>query len=278
MEAKCLGVLGDPIEHSRSPAMHNAALQLLGLPHRYHAFRVRPNGLQAALLGARAMGFLGVNLTVPHKQAALRHVDARAPEAERIGAINTVRFTDFGLVGHNTDGVGFLRGLAEVCPSAVRKAVVLGGGGAARAVVDALRHEPSPPEIAWVSRDPGALPSWGAKPCAWAELDLRDADLLVDATTVGMPGGPPSFPVGLPLTELASGACVIDLAYSSRRAAAEGGPRAPEGLLEHAAAVGHRVQDGLPMLLWQGVAALELWLDRPLPPEAVAVMRAALHD
>ena len=272
--AKCLAVLGDPIEHSRSPAMHNAALQLLGLPHRYHVFRVRAEGLQAALLGARAMGFLGVNLTVPHKQAALRYVDARAPEAERIGAINTVRFTDFGLVGHNTDGVGFMRGLAEVCPAAVRKAVVLGGGGAARAVVDALLHHPTPPEIAWVSRDPGALPRWGARACAWAELDLRDADLLVDATTVGMPGGPSSFPVGLALTELAAEACVIDLVYASRRSA-EG---APDGLLERAAAVGHRVQDGLPMLLWQGVAALELWLERPLPAEAVAVMRAALHD
>ncbi len=265
--AKCLAVLGDPIEHSRSPAMHNAALRVLGLPHRYFAFRVREEGLGAALFGARAMGFLGLNLTVPHKQAALQFVEARSPEAERIGAINTVRFTDFGLVGHNTDAAGFARALGELPSDApLRRAVVLGGGGAARAVVHALLHLPEAPAIAWVSRDPARLPAWGATPQGWEGLQLRDVDLLVDATTVGMTHGPTAYPIELPLEELPAGARVIDLVYP-------GGP-----LLDRAAALGHRVQDGLPMLLWQGVVALELWLDRTLPPEAIEAMRSALLD
>ena len=266
--AKCLAVLGDPIDHSRSPAMHDAALRVLGLPHRYLAFRVREEGLAAALLGARAMGFLGLNLTVPHKQAALRFVDARSPEAERIGAINTVRFTDFGLVGHNTDAAGFAHGLAELRPERVRRAVVLGGGGAARAAVDALLHGRDAPAIAWVSRDPTRLPAWGVEAGSWEALHLRDADLLVNATTVGMRHGPSNFPAALPLTELAPDACVIDLVY----------PRPAGGLLDDAATLGLRVQDGLPMLLWQGVAALELWLERRLPAEAIEAMRAALRD
>jgi shikimate dehydrogenase len=267
--AKCLAVLGDPIEHSRSPAMHEAALRVLGLPHHYLAFRVREEGLGAALLGARAMGFLGLNLTVPHKQAALRFVDARSPEAERIGAINTVRFTDFGLVGHNTDAAGFARALAELRsePGPLsRRAVVLGGGGAARAVVDALLHVPHPPEIAWVSRDPTRLPAWGVEVCTWEALRLGDADLLVNATTVGMRHGPDSFPVALPISELGPDAGVIDLVY----------PRRSGGLLDDAAAAGFPGQDGLPMLLWQGVAALELWLERTLPVEAIDAMRATL--
>lgn len=264
--ARCLAVLGDPIAHSRSPAMHNAALRVLGLPHVYLAFRVRAEGLSAALLGARAMGFLGLNLTVPHKQAALAFVDARSPEAERIGAINTVRFTEYGLVGHNTDAAGFLRALGELRAEPVRRAVVLGGGGASRAVVDALLHAPDPPEIAWVSRDPARLPHWGARACSWDTLGLRDVDLLVDATTVGMHGGPASFPVAVPVAELDGDACVIDLVY----------PRPGGGLLADAEAAGHRVQDGLPMLLWQGVAALELWLGRSLPPAAIEAMRSAL--
>jgi shikimate dehydrogenase len=118
-----------------------------------------------------------------------------------------------------------------------------------------------------VSRDPNRLPAWnGTRPCPWDAVPLRDADLLVNTTTVGMRGGPTSFPGALPLAELSSNACVIDLVY----------PRPGGGLLDAAAAAGHRVQDGLPMLLWQGVAALELWLDRPLPAEAIEAMRSAL--
>ncbi|MCA9711823.1 MAG: shikimate dehydrogenase (NADP+), partial [Myxococcales bacterium] len=137
---RVFGVLGDPVAHSRSPAMHGAAFAALGLPHCYFAFHVRPPQLAAALAGARALGLGGLNLTVPHKQAACALVDALDPAAARIGAVNTVCMEGSRLVGLDTDGEGFLAGLAELPGGEPSSAVVLGSGGAARAVVDALAH------------------------------------------------------------------------------------------------------------------------------------------
>ncbi|MCB9715294.1 MAG: shikimate dehydrogenase [Myxococcales bacterium] len=266
-EAKAFGVLGDPVGHSRSPAMHGAAFAELGLPHRYFAFHVPPAGLPAALRGARALGLGGLNLTVPHKEAACRLVDALTPEAERIGAVNTVVVERERLLGHNTDGLGLLAALAELPGPAPARAVVLGSGGAARAVVDALAHETGA-EIRWVSRRPHGLPPGPWQATAWDGLaaGLSGADLLVNATTVGMKGGPADFPVALPLHRLGAGARVVDLIY----------PRPAGGLLDAAARAGLVVQDGLPMLLWQGVRALEEWLAVSLPSEVVEAMRAAI--
>jgi shikimate dehydrogenase len=261
------GVLGDPVAHSRSPAMHGAGFAALGLPHRYFAFHVVPAALPAALAGARALGLGGLNLTVPHKQAAVALVDALAPEAVRIGAVNTVCIAGRRLVGHNTDGMGFLAGLRELPGGGPTHAVVLGGGGAARAVVDALAHE-ARAEVAWVSRDPAALPLGPWRPLGWDALPERmaAADLLVNATTVGMNGGPAVFPTPVLVERLPAGARVVDLVYP-----APGG-----GLVAAAAARGLPAQDGLPMLLWQGVRALEEWLAMSLPPSVVEAMRAAI--
>lgn len=268
MIAKAFGVLGDPVAHSRSPAMHGAAFGELGLPHRYLAFHVRPADLAAALAGARALGLGGLNLTVPHKQAACAMMDELSPEAERIGAVNTVVIEGARLRGHNTDGAGFWAGLAELPGSTPSRAVVLGSGGAARAVVDVLHHEAGA-EISWVSRRPQGLPSGPWRPVSWPELDgaMEGADLLVNATTVGMKGGPAGFPASIELTRLREGARVVDLVY----------PRPRGGLLDAAERAGLPHQDGLPMLLWQGVRALEEWLAMSVPPEVVAAMRAAIH-
>ena len=265
--ARAFGVLGDPVGHSRSPAMHGAAFDVLGLPHRYFAFHVRPAELPAALAGARALGLGGLNLTVPHKQAALSLVDALSPEAERIGAVNTIVFEGERMIGHNTDGRGFLAGLDELPGGAPRRAVVLGSGGASRAVVDALIHQAGA-DLCWVTRRPEALPDGPHRGCGWDAIDeaLSGADLLVNATTVGMKGGPADFPAPLPLSKLEPGARVADLVY----------PRPSGGLLDAAAAAGLPHQDGLPMLLWQGVRALEQWLAMSLPPEVVDAMRAAI--
>ena len=265
--ALAFGVRGDPVAHSRSPAMHGAAFAALGLAHRYFAFHVAPMDLPAALAGARALGLGGLNLTVPHKQAAVALMDELAPAAARIGAVNTVCIAGGRLVGHNTDGAGFLAGLRELPGAGPTQAVVLGGGGAARAVVDALVHE-ARAEVAWVSRNPAALPPGPWQPLGWDALPERlpAADLLVDATTVGMKGGPSAFPVPVPVERLPAGARVVDLVY----------PAASDGLVAAAAARGLAVQDGLPMLLWQGVRALEEWLAMSLAPEVVQAMRSAI--
>lgn len=265
--ALAFGVLGDPIGHSRSPAMHEAAFAVLGLPHRYFAFHVRPAELPAALEGARALGLGGLNLTVPHKQAACALVDVLSPEAARIGAVNTIVRQGRRLEGHNTDGAGFWAGLQQLPGSPVSRAVVLGSGGASRAVVDAVRHL-GRAEVTWVSRRPQRVPAGPWRAAGWDELArvLVDAELLVNATTVGMKEGPRAFPVPLPLHRLAAGARVVDLVY----------PRPVGGLLDQAEAAGLAVQDGLPMLLWQGVRALEQWLAMSVPGSVVEAMRSAI--
>lgn len=265
--ALAFGVLGDPVAHSRSPAMHGAAFAGLGLPHQYFAFHVPPAGLAAALAGARALGLGGLNLTVPHKQAACAQLDALGPAATRIGAVNTVVVEGSRLVGLNTDGLGFVAGLQELPGATPGSAVVLGSGGAARAVVDAVHHELGA-ELWWVSRRPEALPAGPWRAIGYAALSeaLERSSLLVDTTTVGMKGGPTRFPSPVPVERMPAGSRVVDLVY----------PRPAGGLLDAAEAAGHGVQDGLPMLLWQGVRALEHWLSMSVPPEVVDAMRAAI--
>lgn len=267
---RCFGVLGDPISHSRSPEMHNAAFTALGIPHRYFPFHVRPHALANALTGARALGLGGLNLTVPHKRAAVAHMDRLAPEAARIGAVNTVLIRRGELVGHNTDGAGFLDALAELGGDPPTRTVVLGGGGAARSVIDALRHADVPSDVVWVSRDPARLPALdGVARVGYGDLAqaFAQAELVVNATTVGMRGGPEKFAQPLQLDVLRRGTRLVDLVY----------PRADGGLLDVAAGHGARTQDGLPTLLWQGVRALELWLGIALPASVVATMRRSLN-
>ncbi len=276
---RCFGVFGDPVAHSRSPVMHAAAFAALGLPHRYLAFHVAPADLAAAISGARALGFGGVNLTVPHKQAALAHLDECSPTARRIGAVNTLRFTAHGVCGDNTDGLGFVAAAQHLDSALVERAVVLGSGGAALAVLDGLVSQLLAPtgHVAWVARNLDTLTAalaarpWLAArvlPLTYADLApaLVGADLLVNTTTVGMHGGATSFPVDVSVASLAASARVIDLVY----------PRPAGGLLDRAEAAGHRGQAGQEMLLWQGVRALELWLGEPLPATVVAAMRQAL--
>lgn len=265
--ARCFGVFGHPIGHSKSPAMHSAAFEVLGLPHRYLAFDVEPETLAAALVGAAAMGFGGVNLTVPLKTHALPLMDALSPEAEAIGAVNTVCFTQSGTVGRNTDGEGFIESLGSLPGALPARAVVLGGGGAGRAVAHALLETGA--HVHWVSRCPGSLPAWtGITALGYEGLGavLGDADLLVNGTTVGMPGGPSSFPVPLELAQLPRQAVVADLVY----------PASPTGLVAQARARGLRAVDGLPMLWGQGVLALQHWVGLSLDEETRNAMRQAL--
>ncbi len=271
MRARCFGVLGDPVAHSRSPAMHQAAFAALGLPHRYLAFHVARADLGAALAGARALGFGGLNLTVPHKVAACDLLDALDPSAAGPGAVNTVCFAEGRAVGHNTDGVGFVRALAARAPEVAAdlgEVLVLGSGGAARAVAHALLARGGV-TLWWASRDPSRLPAWpGVRPVGYGEIDnVGDLDLIVNGTTVGMIGGPARFPGSVPLDRVRAGGVVADMVY----------PEPAGGLLARARARGLATMDGRPMLLWQGVVALERWLSvAALPADAVGAMARAL--
>lgn len=260
---RCFGVLGHPIEHSRSPAMHNAAFEALGLRHHYLAFDVTPDRLRTALTGAATLGFGGLNLTVPLKTLALSLMDRLEPEAEAIGAVNTVCFSEDGMVGRNTDGAGFIEALEELVPVMPQRAVVLGGGGASRAVVHGLLA--AGVHVHWVSRDPDALPPWACERGSYAQLGsaLGTADLLVNGTTVGMKGGPREFPIPLALEAMPEHAAVADLVYPATV------------LVARARARGLASMDGLPMLWGQGVLALQHWLGITLGPGPRRAMREA---
>ena len=264
---RCLGVLGWPVGHSFSPAMQNAALAALGLDWVYGAFAVAPDQLATAIRGAAALGFAGLNLTIPHKEAALALCDPDA-EAALAGAVNTLVFTAGGRPrGHNTDVYGFRQLLVEAKVE-VRgaRAAVLGAGGAARAVVLALRAEGATAVV--VSRSARRLvfadgSTVEHRPWTGASLEtlLPTVDLLVDATPRGLVvDGKAPAEVAL----LGRHATVIDIAA-----------KRPSALIQAADGRGLRTAMGTAMLLHQGVRALESWTGRPAPVE---VMRAALAE
>lgn len=274
-ETQLLGVIGDPVRHSFSPIMHNAALAELEADYIYVALPIKPEALAAAIDGFRAIDLRGFNITIPHKQAIMPLLATITPEAEAIGAVNTVWPTDVGWAGTNTDVTGFLSPLKELVPQGRQQVIVLGNGGAARAVVAGCTQW-EVPEIHVVGRNADKLSrfaaSWQDSPLqppllvhSWEALPelLPGADLVVNTTPVGMK------PVGeSPLSReqielLPEGAIAYDLIYNP----------SPTKFLEMAAARGLTALDGLEMLIRQGAAALEIWLQRPVP---INTMRQAL--
>ena len=251
---KLLGVIGWPIAHSRSPAMHNAALQHISAHFVYLPFAVRPEDLRAAVEGFGALGGRGLNVTIPHKEAALALCQ---PDelATRVGAVNTLLFEDHRVIrGGNTDVHGFQMLLAESgAPSG--NAIVLGTGGAARAVVAALSGKVTlvaraPRPFSLGGRDYDVQP-WSALPAL-----LRDADLLVDATPRGLGDAPETIDLS------STNAAVLDLVV-----------RRETPLVRAARARGLRAATGTAMLLHQGAAAFERFTGRAAP---IDVMRMAL--
>ncbi len=269
-------VLGHPIGHTLSPIMHNAAFEALGLDALYLAFDVNPEQLMTVLPAMRSMGFGGVNLTIPHKEVAFRGLEQLDESARLLGAVNTVQFAEQGLVGHNTDGYGFLRALEEAFGKSTRDDVVfvLGSGGAGRAValtaaqagarqvtvadVDRARSERVGEEIR------GRFPAVSVQVVANASEQVvasRQADLVVQATPVGMKAGDRSL---LPPEAFRAGQRAFDLIY-----------HVPETVFMKAArAGGAEAANGLGMLLHQGARAFQIWTGRE---PAVAAMRQALE-
>lgn len=263
-------VIGSPIQHSQSPAIHNAAFAAAGVDAIFVALRVEPADLAAAVQGMRALGFLGASVTVPHKRAILEHCDRVDPAAERVGAVNCLGFAAGGeVIGHNTDVEGFAESVRHDLGLDVRglRTVLLGAGGAARAAHAGLRREGAA-SVTLLARRPAAA-SWapgGARPWNTEELceALEGCDLLVDCTSTGLSeDAEAAVPAPVPLERLPAGAAVVSLVYH----------REP-GLLGRARALGLKAHDGSGMLVRQAASAFALWTGLPAPVE---VMRDALR-
>jgi shikimate dehydrogenase len=250
-EALTFSVLGHGIGYSASPAMMSAAFAALELPHRYVIADVSPDDLPDAVQALREEGFGGANVTAPHKAAVMGLVDSLSGDARRAQAVNTIVRDGSHLIGHNTDLPALLDAIRRLRPDAVGSAVLLGGGGAARAVGLALEISGAS-AVATLQRRDG---SWEAM----AEV-LPTADLVVNATPIGTQGDESPVPAGL----LRSGMAVLDLVYRP----------SPTRLVREARAAGARAEAGAGILLGQGRRALELWLGVPAPVDA---MRAALR-
>ncbi|GAB5468795.1 MAG: shikimate dehydrogenase [Rhodospirillales bacterium] len=251
------GVLGWPIGHSRSPRLHGHWLKRYGIEGAYLPFAVTPESLPAAVAGLQALGFRGANVTVPHKEAVLKLCDRLTASARAIGAVNTLVFDDRGLLGDNSDAFGFLENLRQAqlgwSPSG-KNCLVLGAGGAARAVVWSLL-DAGAAKVTLVNRSrqraEALAQEFSGEALPWEQRveALAGRDLLVNTTSLGMQGQPS---LDLDLTHLPRGALVADLVYAPLRT----------DLLVRAAARGCATVDGLGMLLHQARPGFAAWFGR----------------
>lgn len=276
-KTKLLGVIGHPVEHSQSPLMHNAALQHLGLDYVYLPFPIEPENLEVAIIGLAAIGVVGFSVTIPHKQTILPLLSEITPIAQSIGAVNTITRQNHKWVGTNTDVAGFIAPLQSQDWSQ-KVAVILGNGGAARAVVAGC-HQLGCTQIHVVGRNMQKLEefrhSWDSSPLGrrlqvhqWEKLPqvIPQADLLVNTTPIGMYPQVDQSPLSMEeIGQISLGAIAYDLIYVPK----------PTRFLQQAAAQGAIVIDGLEMLVQQGAAALKIWLQQETVP--IDVMRQALQ-
>lgn len=273
-----LAVLGFPVRHSISPAMHNAAIAELAAQHsqyddwRYFRFEVEPEILPQALPQFFNKGFFGLNLTVPHKEIALGLIESIDPKAVEIGAVNTLKRESAGYRGYNTDGYGLANGIeADLSASLAGSDVaILGAGGAARAAaVQALRNECRSLRIinrsayrlenllnslGPIAQEKG-IPLQGFSPQE-PNLELLPNTLLINATSLGLNS---NDPLPIPEERLPQNAALYDMIYNPRMTK----------LMKAVSERGGRAANGLSMLVYQGVKALEIWSDRKIDPSAM---------
>jgi shikimate dehydrogenase len=259
-----LAILGYPIAHSRSPAMHSAALAALGMGDEwsYEAIEVGPAAFEERVLAIAGEGFRGANVTVPHKGAALSVADVPSETAREIGAANTLCFQGGEIRAENTDAPGLLNSLPS--SPAGKRALVLGAGGAGRAAVWALVREGAELEV-WNRtelRSRHLCEELGGHPVA--APDPLAYELIVNTTTVGMEGEDPFGTLPLSAQGFQVGQVVVDMVYAS----------GPTVLLRSAEAGGAVVVDGIEVLVQQGALSLEIWTGREAPLD---VMRAAAY-
>jgi shikimate dehydrogenase len=275
-KAELVGVLGYPVAENPTGVMQEAAFAALGLNWRYLTIEVKPEDLKEAMLGVRAFGMRGINLTIPHKVAVMDLLDEIAPEAALIGAVNTVRRQGERLIGENTDGKGFINGLARdamIDPKGMR-VVVLGAGGAARAITTELALA-GVGQLSVVNRseergarlvsDLEARVEADARLVLWEETYRVDdsVDVLVNATSIGLYPDVDAFP-DVDLSRARPDLLVCDVI-----------PNPPEThFLRKAQAIGLRTLNGLAMLVYQGAIGFEMWTGEKAPEK---VMKEALQ-
>lgn len=269
-------VIGWPVDHSRSPQMLNAAFEARGVDAVLVPLGVEPAQLEVMIAGLRAARALGASVTLPHKVAVAKLCDQLSPAARAIGAVNCLHFTETDIVGHNTDCEGFADGLVEAGCKQPSEIAVLGAGGAARAIVFALRgaHKihliaRNPDRVTWVEAMQKVVTRQHTTQLVvqpWAELSsvLAHADLVVDTTPIGLGGGDEEAMTDtIPLAAIRKDAWVTSLVYHR-----------PTVLLERARERGHHTLDGRGMLVHQGARAFAIWTNMPAPVDA---MRQALE-
>jgi shikimate dehydrogenase len=267
---KLFGVLGDPVSHSLSPAMHNAAFKALGMDCEYHAFRVSPGSLHDAIQGAFALGFGGLNLTIPLKEKALEIVKP-TELAKHIGAVNTVDFKK-GIIGHNTDGLGAMKALEGSGVQVKGKNVLLlGAGGAARAIAFTLAIEGAIVTIA--NRTPGRAKSLAKdvgragkiSGCGLEDLKslIQNSEILINSTSIGMV---PKVTETIVTSDMMHQDLVVfDIVYNPLNTR----------LLQEAKKAGAKTIDGVMMLVYQGAEAFKIWTGKTPPVE---VMEKAVRE
>ena len=256
------GIIGDPIEHTMSPAMHNAAFKTLGLDYVYVPFKVKSLELKKAIEGIRGLNIRGVNVTIPHKVSVMQFLDRIDPLAEKIGAVNTI-INDGGILsGYNTDATGFLQTLhdKDIEPRD-KKVLLLGAGGVARAIGNILAGERAhitilnrQQELSWaedlahrLNRHYGVEVSAGELTSENLKRALDGVDVLVNATSLGMSPDDDQTPV--PTDLLCANLTVFDAVYNPLQTR----------LIREAKTAGARTISGLEMLVWQGAIAFEKW-------------------
>lgn len=262
---RLLGVIGDPVAHSRSPRMQNAALQALGLNWAYVPLPVKAANLESVLRGLQAVGFVGVNVTVPHKEAVAQLVDELRPTAQASGSVNTVIFAEDGrLIGDSTDGPAIAVAIASEIEETYRGSVlVLGAGGSARAAATALAQDGCAVQIHARRFEAAEALARDLVGCgnvvAVAELPDPVGGVVVNCTPVGALVDPDGIP--LPASRLLDVRVVVDLAYRA--------DATPTPLITAAAEAGCAVVDGLEVLARQGAKALEIWTGESAPLEVM---------
>ncbi|MCY9189274.1 shikimate dehydrogenase [Bacillus mojavensis] len=255
---KLYGVIGNPIAHSMSPDIHNAALKDLGLDGHYHAFKVEEDSLEDAVKGIRALGVQGINVTVPHKVSIMDHLDHIDESAKVLGAVNTVRREGDKLVGYNTDGEGFVKSLMRILDKPISELsfLMIGAGGAARAIFTTIvRDNPEKFDICnrtiekakQLSESAPSFRNVEVLSIKEAEERLEQYDVIIHTTSVGMYPNVEDIP--LSLQRAASSAVVCDIVYNPIQTS----------LLKEAKQKGLKTLDGVGMFVEQAALSFRLW-------------------
>lgn len=271
---KVVGLIGEPVEHSFSPPMHNEAFKTLGLDYVYVPFNVSPDNLKSAIEGANSLNIQGLNVTIPHKINVIKYLKELDPIAELIGAVNTIDFKN--LKGYNTDGIGCIKAIEEVTEIKDKNIVVAGAGGAARAIVFYLAKYGAE-EVNILNRNlkkaenlandllaSNLISNVNSSDISEISKFISDADILIDTTPIGMHPNVSDEPI-VKAADIHEELVVNDIVYNPNETA----------LLKEAIKANAKVVYGIKMLLYQGAESFKIWTGREAP---IDVMEAKLKE